>query len=360
MSVRAFFQMALSQGTILRRNVTFWLVSLFIAALSMIVFGTLFEPNAARPFDLALVDEDHSIASAELARLFTSLDTIEVRYTTRQEGLDSVGHGDLRAVLIVPSGFEKDLDERDARVQAYYDNSNPIRVGFVASVVESAITAFSDQVDPRSEALTLERQALNAEGDGYIDFLTPGMVGMSIMFTNLAVGALMVGWREQGILRRLGVTPLRPGVMISSQALSFAAVSFAQVAIILALGRFVFDVRVEGSFLLLVVTVVLGVLCMLSIGYVLASFVRAVSSYNVMQQLVAFPMLFLGGSYFPVESSGMLAPIINAVPLTHLNNALRAVINDGDGISELWVSWLVLAVWAIMGFVVSMRLFRWQ
>jgi ABC-type multidrug transport system permease subunit len=79
-----------------------------------------------------------------------------------------------------------------------------------------------------------------------------------------------------------------------------------------------------------------------------------------MQQLVAFPMLFLGGSYFPVESSGVLAPVVNAVPLTHLNDALRAVINDGGGVSELWVSWLVLAAWAVMGFVVSMRLFRWQ
>jgi ABC-2 type transport system permease protein len=352
--------MAISQGTILRRNVTFWLVSLFIAALSMIVFGTLFEPNAARPFDLALVDEDHSAASAQLAQLFTSVDTLEVRYTTRQEGLDSIGNGDLRAVLIVPAGFEEDLGERRASVQAYYDNSNPIRAGFVTSVVESTVTAFGDQVAPEAEALTLERQTLHAEGDGYIDFLTPGMIGMSIMFTNLAVGALMVGWREQGILRRLGVTPLRPGVMIGSQALSFAAVSFAQVAVILALGRLVFDVQVEGSYLLLAVTVVLGVLCMLSIGYVLASFVRAVSSYNVMQQLVAFPMLFLGGSYFPVESSGVLAPIINAVPLTHLNNALRAVINDGSAVSELWVSWLVLAAWAVMGFVVSMRLFRWQ
>ena len=123
----------------------------------------------------------------------------------------------------------------------------------------------------------MEKQGVDTAGVRYIDFLTPGMIGMTIMFTNLAVGFLLVNWREMGILRRLGVTPLTPGMLIVSQAVSFSLLSIAQVTILLTVGRLVFGVRIDGSYLLLGVTGLLGVFCMLSLGYTIASFARTLS-----------------------------------------------------------------------------------
>ena len=180
------------------------------------------------------------------------------------------------------------------------------------------------------------------------------------MFTNLAVGFLLVNWREMGILRRLGVTPLSPGMLIVSQAVSFSLLSIAQVTILLTVGRVIFDVRIDGSYLLLGVTGLLGVFCMLSLGYTIASFARTVQSFSAAQQLLAFPMLFLGRSYFPIDPPPALAPVVEAVPLTHLNDALREVINHGGGVSDLWVSWVVLIGWTMVAGLVSVRMFRWQ
>jgi ABC-2 type transport system permease protein len=122
----------------------------------------------------------------------------------------------------------------------------------------------------------------------------------------------------------------------------------------------VFDVKTEGSYLLLAVTGMLGVLCMLALGYTIASFARSVTSYSAAQQLLAFPMLFLGRSYFPIDPSPALNPIVQAVPLTHLNDALREIINRGGGLGDVWVSWLTLLAWAAAGYLISIRLFRWQ
>ena len=83
-----------------------------------------------------------------------------------------------------------------------------------------------------------------------------------------------------GILRRLGVTPLKPGVLIASQAVSFAFVSLVQVTLILTVGRLVFDVNVQGSYLWLALTAIIGVVCMLSMGYTIASFARTVQSFS--------------------------------------------------------------------------------
>jgi ABC-2 type transport system permease protein len=183
---------------------------------------------------------------------------------------------------------------------------------------------------------------------------------MTIMWVNLAVGFLLVTWREQGILRRLGVTPLRPGSLIASQAVSFALISLTQVVIILTMGRLIFDVEINGSYLWLALTVLLGVAAMLSIGYVIASLLKTVTSVNAVMNLVMFPMIFLGGSYFPLDPPPVLEPLVNAIPLTHLNDALREVVNHGGGLGDLWLSWAVLAAWIGGGFLVSIRLFRWQ
>ncbi len=359
MSLRALLAMALAQATILRRNVAFWLISLFIAAFSMLVFGALFKPEA-QAFDLALVDEDRSQASGQLESAFSGLENVDLQEGSRDDELASLKDGDRGAVIIVPHGFGEQLKGGGASLLAYYDNSNPIRIDYVTSTVQAVVDGYNERVAGQRNAVRLDSQAVETERVRFIDFLTPGMVGMTIMFTNLAVGFLMVNWREQGILRRLGVTPLRPGLLIVSQAISFALVSLTQVVVIFLIGRLVFNVSIEGDYLLLAVTGLLGVLCMMSIGYVMASFARTVTSFNVAQQLTAFPMLFLGRSYFPIDPPAALQPVVRAIPLTYLNDALREVVNHGGGVSDLWVSWLVLVGWIAAGLLLSMRLFRWQ
>lgn len=359
MSLRAFFQLTIAQATIVRRNVNFWVTSIFIAALSMFVFGLLFKPEA-QAFDLAVVDEDGSQASQSLTGAFGSVENVKFQQGSRSEELGALKDGDRGAVVIVPQGFGAEVEKGGAALQVYYDNSNLIRIGYVTSTVKAVVDSYNEGLAGRHDAVRLEQQAVATQTVRFIDFLTPGMVGMTIMWTNLLVGFLLVTWREQGILRRLGVTPLRPGILIASQALSFAIISLLQVTLILLIGRLVFNVHIEGSYLWLSVSALLGVLCMLSIGYVIASFMRTANSMNATANLIAFPMLFLGRSYFPIDPSPALAPIVAAVPLTHLNDALRAVVNHGGGVGDLWISWLVLLAWAAGGFLISIRLFRWQ
>lgn len=357
--LRAFARLAHVQALMLWRNVTFWLISIFIAVLSMLVFGWLFKPEA-QAFDLAVVDEDRTESSQELTAAFAGLDNIEFKDGSRDDELAALKDGDRGAVVIIPQGFGEGLAASHADIEVYYDNSNLIRIGYVTSTVEATVQAYNEQIAGSPAAVGINAAAIDTETVRFIDFLAPGMVGMTIMFTNLAVGFLLVNWREMGILRRLGATPLKPGVLIGSQAVSFALVSLAQVTLVLAVGKLVFDVSVQGSYLWLAVTAVIGVFCMLSIGYTIASFASTVQSFSAVQQLVAFPMLFLGRSYFPIDPSPALKPVVEFVPLTHLNDALREIINHGGGPADLWVSWLVLLAWAVAGYLLSMRVFRWQ
>lgn len=359
MNLRALAQLTIAQAKILWRNTTFWLVSIFLAVLSMLVFGWLFKPGS-QPFDLGLVDEDRTEASQSLAQAFAGLENVNYKMGQREAELRALADGDRGAVVIVPQGFGRRLAGGGASLEVYYDNSNPIRIGYITATIEATVQAYNEGVGGQQEAVRLEARAVETKDVRFVDFLVPGMVGMTIMFTNLAVGFLMVGWREIGILRRLGVTPLRPGILIGSQAASFALLSVTQATLILIIARLAFGVHVEGSYLWLGVTAVAGIFCMLFLGYTIASFARTAQSFNAFEQLLAFPMLFLGRSYFPIDPPPALQPIVQAVPLTHLNDALREIINHGGGPGDVWSKWVILLAWAIAGFVVSIRVFRWQ
>ncbi len=359
MNVRAFIQLVVTQATMLRRNTGFWLGSIMMAVISMAVFGWLFNFDT-QAFDLAVVDEDRTEASQALVQAFDGLESVELREGSREDELASLEHGDRGAVVIVPQGFGDDLDKGVASLLVYYDNSDPIRIGYVTSTVDAVVDNYNASVVGATNAVTVEKQAMSTENVRFIDFLTPGMVGMAIMWVNLGVGILLVTWREQGILRRLGVTPLPPGSLIASQAASFALISLTQVVLILSMGRLIFGVDIDGSYLWLAVTVLLGVAAMLSIGYIIASVLKTVTSVGAVINLVAFPMIFLGRSYFSMDPPPSVEPLVNAIPLTHLNDALREVVNHGGGLGDLWLSWAALAAWVAGGFVISVRLFRWQ
>ncbi len=359
MNARGFLRLVITQATMLRRNTGWWVSSIMMAVLSMAVFGWLFNPDT-QPFDLALVDEDRTEASGTLVAAFDGIENVKLRQGDREEEMAALEDGDRGAVVIIPRGFEGDLGGGAASLQVFYDNSNLIRIGYVTSTVEAVVDGYNAEVVGQTNAVTLDARAIATKDVRFIDFLTPGMVGMTVMWVNLGVGFMLVTWREQGILRRLGVTPLRPGALILSQAMSFSLVSLAQVVIVLAMGRLVFDVSISGSYLWLAVTVFLGVAAMLSIGYTIGSLLRSSTAVNAVLNLVGFPMIFLGRSYFPLETPPALAPLVNAIPLTHLNDALREVVNHGGGLGDLWLPWAVLAAWLAAGFGLSIRVFRWQ
>jgi ABC-2 type transport system permease protein len=359
MNISAFIQLVVTQATIVRRNTGFWLGSILMAVVSMAVFGWLFSLDT-QPVDLAVVDEDHTEASQALVRAFDDVENVDLRDGSREDELAALRDGDRGAVVIVPQGFAAGLGEGGASLQVYYDNTNLIRIGYVTSTVDAVVNDYSARVVGQANAVQVERLAMATDSVDYMEFLTPGMVGMAIMYVNLGVGFLLVTWREMGILRRLGATPLPPGSLIASQAVSFALVSLTQVVVILAMGRLVFGVNIHGSYLWLAVTVVLGVAAMLSLGYVIASLIRSVTSVSAVMNLVAFPMIFLGRSYFPLDPPPAVKPLVEAIPLTHLNDALREVVNHGGNLGDLWLSWAVLVAWIVGGFVVSVRLFRWH
>ena len=134
-----------------------------------------------------------------------------------------------------------------------------------------------------------------------------------------------------------------------------------EVAVVIAFAYFTFGFRVHGSWLGMVFLLLLGALTFSGVGLLVASRPKTIEGVSGLMNLVMMPMWLLSGTFFSsARFPDFLQPFIKALPLTALNDSLRAVMNDGTTIATSWIAISVLLLWCVISFVLALKIFRWQ
>jgi ABC-type multidrug transport system permease subunit len=125
-------------------------------------------------------------------------------------------------------------------------------------------------------------------------------------------------------------------------------------------GKLVFDVGVRGSVANLAAAALLGTLAFSGIGLLAGSRADRAETVSGLVSLFTLPMMIFSGVFFSsARFPPSVQPFVHALPLTALNDVLRAIINDGASLSSVARQLLVLAAWSVGGFGLALRLFRW-
>lgn len=200
------------------------------------------------------------------------------------------------------------------------------------------------------------------QGSRYIDFLVPGLLGMNLMSTGMwGMGFTIVNARMKKLLKRLVATPMRKSDYLIAQFLSRLVFLVTEVTFLVVFAWLVFDVRVRGSFLLFALICLLGGMAFAAVGLLIASRARTIEAVSGMMNLVMMPMWLCSGVFFSYERFPDAAkPFIRALPLTALNDALRAVMNDATSLGQIAPQMANLVVWAVASYFVALKIFRWQ
>ncbi len=225
-------------------------------------------------------------------------------------------------------------------------------------VVDEVIQRGRGRVDPA----TISEVTEMPRGARYIDFLLPGLIAMNLMGSALwGVGYGMVQERSKKLMRRFATTPLTKTSFLASYVLSRLVFLAVEVAFLVAFGALVFDVTVQGSVALVFAVSLIGVLAFTGFAVLCASRTDSVEVVSGFINALTLPMWLASGTFFSYERfPEAIHPVIQALPLTALNDALRAVINDGAGVFEIAPQLGVLAGWGVFAFALGVRLFRWR
>jgi ABC-type multidrug transport system permease subunit len=271
---------------------------------------------------------------------------LAVRVYDAKEGADALRRGKISLLIEgeTTNVFRFDAtrpDSRAARIEA-----------------DDALQSAAGRRDP----LVVEERHVSERGSRYIDFLIPGLLGMNLMGTGIwGMAFPIVNARTKKLLKRLVATPMRRSHYLIAQFLSRAVFLVIEVTVLVLFARLVFGVRVEGSYLLLALVCLLGGTAFSAVGLLLSSRARTIEAVSGLSNLVMMPMWLCSGVFFSYERFPDSAkPIIRALPLTALNDALRGVMNDALPLAQLWPQLAILLAWTLVPFFIGIRVFRWH
>ena len=231
-----------------------------------------------------------------------------------------------------------------------------------SQVARLAVDAALQRAAGRTDAFTPVEQPIDTVGSRYIDWLVPGLLGMNIMGTGMwGVGFSIVQARSKKLLKRLIATPMKKTHYLLSLVLSRLATLTLEVVIIIGFAWIAFDVAVQGSLWALAALALLGALAFGGLGLFVASRARTIEAVSGLMNLVMLPMWVLSGVFFAATNfPDAMQPFIHVLPLTALNDAMRAVVNEGRSLAAVLPQIAILAGWGSVSFALSVKLFRWQ
>jgi ABC-type multidrug transport system permease subunit len=214
----------------------------------------------------------------------------------------------------------------------------------------------------RGDPLRIDEHPVTQPGSRYIDFLIPGLLGMNLMGGGLwGIGFVLVDMRVRKLLKRLVATPMRRTDFLLAMMTSRILFMLPELALLLAAGALLFKVRVVGSLLAVLAVALLGAVSFSGLGLLVACRAQKIETVSGLMNVVMLPMWLLSGIFFSSERfPAALQPAIQALPLTMLNEALRAVILEGAGLSSQALRLGGLALWGAVSFALALRWFRWS
>lgn len=213
----------------------------------------------------------------------------------------------------------------------------------------------------RADVIGPREERISEPGSRYVDFLIPGLVGMNVMSTGMwGIGYTIVEMRQKKLLKRLVATPMSRGHFLLSFVLVRMLFLLVEVPLLFVFGVLAFDLPIRGSIAALALVAGLGALAFAGLGLLVASRARNTQTVGGLINLVMLPMFVLSGVFFSSANfPDRLQPFIRALPLTALNDALRAVGNEGAGLAAVAPQALLLAVIGAATFGLALRIFRW-
>jgi len=266
----------------------------------------------------------------------------------------------------------KDVEKGDAdaavqqqgdRLIVHYSNADQVKSGVVRGTMDAIVQTSNQAATGQPPKYTLSTQSVEDDSIKAIQYITPGMLGWALSSAAMFGAAqTLVTWRTKGILRRLRLSPVPIRNVFSARVAVSLGVAIVQTVVFLAVAQLpMFGLKLENSWWMAFPVILAGVLAFLSIGMLVGAWAKTQDSAQTAIQAVVFPMVFLGGSFFPLDAApGWLRAISYVVPLRYLNEGMLNVIGRGQGPASVLPQIGVLLAIALVAAVIAQRLFRWD
>ncbi len=240
----------------------------------------------------------------------------------------------------------------------------------VRAIIQTEINQLSDQMykgRPTYAALNFDYKRDVAQIREYktIDFILPGQLGFSLLASGVfGVAFMFFNLRNTLVLKRFFATPIGKTYIILGEMFSRVIFQILTAIVIILVGYYFFDFTlVHGvqTFFEMIFLSLVGLIVFMGFGFIVSGLAKHDSTIPPFANLITLPQFLIGGTFFSVEVfPKWLQPISKAMPLTHLNNALRAVAFEGQNLWEVRSEIGFLLLWGVIIYFIAVKVFKWE
>lgn len=332
----------------------------------LLIFGTVIK-SEINDIHIAIYDQSKDEISQEIInKLLSSGYFILDEDLTNLDGIEAIFRkGKVREVIIFEADFGKNLiKEGTAEMQLIADASDPNTARLAIAYTKGIVNDYIQKMNPNMKMpmkITPEvRMYFNEEMKSAYMFV-PGVMVMILMLISAMMTSISITReKELGTMEILLVSPLKPIQIIVGKVLPYLLLSIVNAFIIVLIGRFVFDVPITGSFILLMLETILFIMMALCLGILISTVAKnqMVAMFVSMIALL-LPTLLLSGFIFPIENMPVVIQWISSImPAKYFVIIVRAIMLKGVGLAYIWEETLVLIGMTIFFIALSMKKFK--
>lgn len=335
--------------------------TLFMPLFIMLIFGYIGFDKPTK-FDVGIVTDNPNAETSQFVESLKLFPTFTIHEGTHDAERAEMDEGNRAAILQIPNDLLPANPASPKQMTVYTNAGKAGESQAVLSILNQSITSMTLQAAQVQPIVAVKEESVNANNLRYIEFLLPGLVALSIMQMSVfSVAFVFTQYKEKGVLKRILATPMRPLQFVVSNGITRLMISLVQAAIFIGLGLVLFKVHMVGSYFLLALCVLMGAAMFLGLGFTISGLAKTTESVPAIANLVVFPMMFLGGTFFAVSNMPTwLQMIAKFLPLTFFSTALRDVMTKGAGFMDIGVDLLGMLIWGAILITLATYTFRFQ
>lgn len=339
----------------------------FFPIMLMVLFGYIFSSQGDTVYSVLVQDQDGSDLSRNLTKMLDDLKYIEVKKVPLDQdpGQYMKEHNE-NFMIVIPSGYGASVLARmtgdpnsTVNLTLMYDPSQT-SASTKLQMTQAIVQEVNKGLAGAKDTIRTQAKSITTRSYKFIEFFIPGVIGMTVM-TSAVFGTIYDNneFKQKGIARKLYTTPITRGEWVLSNMLYQLLVAAIYTVLILFVGWALFGAWLDLNIFLPLV-VVAGALAFSGLGMLVGRAVKDSQSASALGNLITFPMMFLSGSFFPLEMMpGFLRTLAQIFPLYYVNESLReAMIFQNFG--EASVYFAVIMAFAAVVFALGILVTKWK
>lgn len=332
----------------------------------LLVFGSLNRGTDGITFNIAIINNSTSEFATQFNEELKKNELLEIDAgITSLDGVrQKMSEGELDSALELPADFGELSATGVPRgtLIVYYDEANPQSGQILGTIMQSTLSEINKNLTQTTPPFAVEQRSTATQSLNSFDYIFSGLLAFSLLSLGIfGVANSFPAEKKTGSLRRLRVAPIGASQLILANVLNYLLIGLISIAIMVVAGILIFDFTMRGNYLDFTVFSIFGIIMMFGFGLAIGGWAKNPNQSAPLTNIVAFPLMFLSGVFFPrFLMPEWLQSITAYLPLSPIVDGMRGITAEGKALLDLGPELAMMAVWTIVIYILAVKIFRWE